>query len=360
MAIILCKIAGVPIELHWTFILLFVIALLTSIGFLAILVALFAMVILHELAHALVSKRNGIRVKRIILMFLGGGTIIDQEAASPELAFRISLAGPLTSIILALLFGMAAIFAPAGIIRYSLQLLFEINILLGIFNILPAFPLDGGRILKSYLEKTRNNIDATKLAVRISKITLILFIIASVIYTAAFTSASLYDLYFVTVWDIIIIMFVYTGADAELEMAKISDSVKNLKVYEVMSQNFITIKPATKMRNVYGMLLRHKTNIVLFTKGNGIFIVNSGKKAFSQNLLDSKAENGAAEIPTVRKNDSIAKALGVMRYEQATILAVTSGRRIVGILTGDHLDSVIALHSAKASEEGRKGETSAK
>ena len=138
------RIAGIDIELHWLFILLilFFIYLSPLLGFIWIL--LFVCVLIHELSHSITALRNGIKVSRIILMPIGGASIINDIGINPEAELNISVAGPLMSFVLGGIFGILVIFTPPGIITYIVQYLFLINILLGVFNILPAFPMDGG------------------------------------------------------------------------------------------------------------------------------------------------------------------------------------------------------------------------
>ena len=178
------SIYGVPIELHWTFIVMMLLALAISVNLFIIFVLLFVCVFLHELAHSVTAIRNNISVKKIILYPLGGGSMIDMDEVPPKLEFMIAIAGPVSSFLLAFIFGIAVIFIPAGTIELFVQLLFILNLLLAVFNILPWFPLDGGRVLRSWLEKKRDFLSATKLTVNISNAIIVLFVIGTIAFVA--------------------------------------------------------------------------------------------------------------------------------------------------------------------------------
>ncbi|MGI0133927.1 MAG: site-2 protease family protein, partial [Candidatus Micrarchaeaceae archaeon] len=237
------SIAGIRIQLHWSFILLLVgIFLLTSPYLFLIWVLLFACVLVHELAHSLLAKRNGIPVKKIILYPFGGGSVIDFEKVNPSMEYRISIIGPVSSLALALVFGAASLYAPSGTVQSTLYLLFVLNVFLGVFNILPWFPLDGGRALRSYLQKTRSFFTATKIAVNVSKVVTILFIIGTVIYVALIPGTFVYK-EFVVLFDIIIGMFIYGGAQSELRLAYVKTNITKLKARDAISRNFTVVKP---------------------------------------------------------------------------------------------------------------------
>ena len=117
------KIVGIDIELHWLFILLilFFIWLSPLLGFIWIL--LFVCVLIHELSHSITAIHNGIKVTKIILLPIGGASIIDQTEMDPNVEFNISIAGPIMSLALGGIFGIMVIFTPPGILTYIVQYL---------------------------------------------------------------------------------------------------------------------------------------------------------------------------------------------------------------------------------------------
>ncbi|MGZ4509755.1 MAG: site-2 protease family protein [Mycobacterium sp.] len=171
-AIPLGRVAGFPVSVHWSVLVilwLFTWSLASTLpgvvkgyspgaywvagacGALVLLASLLA----HELAHAIVARRSGVAVKDVTLWLFGGVTTLGGEAKTPRAAFRIAIAGPATSLALAAVFGglVAALHAlrAAPIVVGVASWLGVINLLLGLFNLLPGAPLDGGRVLRAYL-----------------------------------------------------------------------------------------------------------------------------------------------------------------------------------------------------------------
>jgi Zn-dependent protease len=172
---------GIPIELHFTFVLLMAaVAVLSFFSFrswypFALTLFLFVFVAVHELAHSVVARHYHIRVRKIVLYPIGGVSEIEEVPENPSIEWRLAAAGPLTSLLIgAVLY--AANFAiqiaepatPLGgalVTAGSLMLdLAVLNLLLGAFNLLPAFPMDGGRIFRALLAERMKFTDATKWA----------------------------------------------------------------------------------------------------------------------------------------------------------------------------------------------------
>ncbi|WP_026410871.1 site-2 protease family protein [Actinomadura oligospora] len=166
-------IAGIPVGLHWSVLVIMTLitgglaygalppvrpGLPTALYLLtALLIAsvFFGCLVAHELAHCVIALRSGIRVKRITLWMLGGLSEFEAEAPTPRSDLAIAIAGPATSLLLGLLAGVGAVLADAWhapkLVGFSLGWLAVTNLLLGVFNLLPGAPLDGGRVLRALL-----------------------------------------------------------------------------------------------------------------------------------------------------------------------------------------------------------------
>ena len=156
--------------------------------------ALFASVVAHELAHALVARRFGVRTSAITLFLFGGVATLEREPASPKADAWVALAGPAMSGVLALaaLAALVALdrFLPEGGLHDALGLLGTYvvlaNAVLAVFNILPAYPMDGGRVLRAYLwHRSRDRDGATNAAARVGIAFALLFVAAGVFVVAA-------------------------------------------------------------------------------------------------------------------------------------------------------------------------------
>ncbi len=149
------------------------------LGFIASIL-LFVSVLLHELAHSVVARARGLPVKNITLFIFGGVSNIEKEPGSPGIEFQMAVVGPITSLLIgllsfALLYGLRQFTSPLGAILWCLGLA---NILLGIFNLIPGFPLDGGRVLRSIVWKINGNLRrATRVVTIVGQIVAYLFIL---------------------------------------------------------------------------------------------------------------------------------------------------------------------------------------
>jgi Zn-dependent protease len=342
------SIYGIPVELHWTFVAMMLLALLISLNLFIIFVLLFVCVFLHELAHSVTAIKNNISVKKIILYPLGGGSVIDLDDIPPKLEFRIAIAGPVSSFLLGFIFGIMVIFIPAGTIKLFVQLLFILNILLAVFNILPWFPLDGGRVLRSYLEKKRNFLSATKLTVNISNAIIVLFIIGTIAFVAVENGYSLLYKEFIVLWDVFIAVFLYGGAKAELQGAYVKEYTKGIKVSAALSSNYIMLKGKPSVHEIYSAVIKSHKHIILFRENGKIYAI----ARMPQNMLMStKAQNidiskMSVALEQFEAGEPIYSAYSKMQSEGIGIAAVLKKGRFAGIVQIQHLESLISLHMA--------------
>ena len=177
---------GIPIELHLTFILLILAVLGLAVYFkdiysFILVVFLFVFVFFHELAHSVVARRHGIKVRKIVLYPIGGVSEIEEIPENPSIEWRMAISGPLTSIVLgAVLVGInyalptkIPSFTPSSVIFSTGNILLDLgylNLLLGAFNLIPAFPMDGGRVFRALLAERMKFSKATKYAAYIGRI----------------------------------------------------------------------------------------------------------------------------------------------------------------------------------------------
>jgi stage IV sporulation protein FB len=169
------KVLGIPVRAHWT--MLFLVMLLSWGGGLAGLAAglaslglLFASIVAHELAHALAARRYGIATTEILLLPVGGVAKIAGEPANGTEEVVIALAGPATSLALAALAAIgASVTGPIPLLHAPLVALASANAMLGLFNLIPAFPMDGGRVLRGLLRRRNGMLQATRTAAKVAR-----------------------------------------------------------------------------------------------------------------------------------------------------------------------------------------------
>ena len=145
----------------------------------------FLCVVVHELGHSLVARRRGIPVKRIRLFILGGVSELEHEAHTPNDELAVTLAGPLLSVLLGAVFFILGWAAGIGFLGDALIWLGSFNLILGVFNLLPGFPLDGGRVLRAFVWRaTGNRVRATKIASTSGRVFGLLVISAGLVLTS--------------------------------------------------------------------------------------------------------------------------------------------------------------------------------
>jgi Zn-dependent protease len=237
--------------------------LLAAAAFLASLLA-------HELAHAVTARRNGVEVEGITLWLLGGVARLKGEAPSPGADFRIAGVGPLTSFVLggvfAVLAGLARAAGADGLLVAVLDYLAVINVVLAVFNLLPAAPLDGGRLLRAYLWKRRG--DPSSAAVTAARAGRVFgFVLIALGFVQLVSGAGLGGL-----WLVLIGLFVVSAATAEEQQAQVTGRLGDLRVGEVMSGPAVTADPGTTVdRFLHDVVLVQRYSTYPLVDASGAF-----------------------------------------------------------------------------------------
>lgn len=203
---------GIDVRLHWTFVLLVVVVALTSsdrsqfLTNLAWIGAVFGSVLVHELAHCFVARRRGAVVVDILLTPIGGLSEMQRMPRAPSDEAAIAVVGPLTSLALGLLFiGIGALagarlWPPTLFAGSWLARIAWLNLLLGAFNLLPALPMDGGRVFRALLARNHSHAEATRIASQVARLLAVAMAVAGFLFDY---------------WLVIIALFVWLGANSE-------------------------------------------------------------------------------------------------------------------------------------------------
>ncbi|ALI37078.1 Putative zinc metalloprotease Rip3 [Candidatus Nitrosocosmicus oleophilus] len=276
MSLQVAEIYQIPIKLHYSLVLVFFLITWTlAYGFMphyspglnpmqywimSIIgtVILFLSVLIHELSHSIVASRYGIKVKQIVLFIFGGVSDIEEEPKDFNKEFKMAIAGPAVSLVLSALF---AIFwwITTAIIMSSFDESFKtiliiingilfyasfLNLILGIFNLIPAFPMDGGRILRSVLFSRNKNYDkSTRIAVRIGVIMSYVFFGLGIltILSGSFVSG---------IWIILIGWFLQNGAETYLYQYDIMKILSKIRLHELMKTNVISVSDGLTINEI--------------------------------------------------------------------------------------------------------------
>jgi Zn-dependent protease len=215
---------------HWSSLLWWVIGIITCLLF-------FASVVAHELAHSLVGRANGIPIKSITLFIFGGVAQMTREATRPGAEFKMAAAGPICSLVIGGLFFLLWLFTPGMIepIATMVQWLAFINVALAIFNLIPGFPLDGGRVFRSLLwQFTGNYQRSTKIATRVGQGVGYLFILGGILiaFLRPFGMS-----WFNGLWLVFIGWFLENAASASYRQAQWRETLHGFTASQVMSSD---------------------------------------------------------------------------------------------------------------------------
>jgi Zn-dependent protease len=201
---LITRVMGIPIRVHLTLVILLLFAAFYySILGVVIAVGVFASVAVHELGHSWVAIRKGCHVREIMLLPIGGIAKMSTPTLRPRDECFIAAAGPLTSILLSAFFWLLSGIGPLTAI---FSILAGVNLMLCLFNLLPSFPMDGGRIFRAFMTPRMGRVRATALAVRIGRILAVTF--------------GIYGLLNGQFMLILIAIFIYNAAGAELRVAR--------------------------------------------------------------------------------------------------------------------------------------------
>lgn len=197
------RILGIDVSLHWTLLLLIAFAGITT-GTAAYTAAIFGFVLLHELGHSMAARQFGINTDSIVLLPIGGIASLERMPRNPYQELWIAVAGPLVNVVLAAVFFAMLALVPnlSAAAKNWLVSLTIANVGLVVFNMLPAFPMDGGRVLRSVLAMNMNYVNATQIAAKVGRVMAI--------------ALGLAGLYFGHLMLMLVAAFVYFAGSAEV------------------------------------------------------------------------------------------------------------------------------------------------
>ncbi len=194
---------------------------------LAFAVLLYLSVLLHEISHALMAQRYGLGVRSISLHFLGGATEIDSETRTPGQEFKVAVVGPLTSIGVGLLALLGLFVVPDGLIRLAVQGLAGANLIVGVLNLVPGLPLDGGRVLRALVWKVTGNMHrGTIVAAWGGRVAALLVLLWPVLATVVYGGQQDFFDYLMA---LVIASFLWSGATTSMMSARVRRRLPALK-----------------------------------------------------------------------------------------------------------------------------------
>lgn len=362
------RLFGIEIRIHWTFLFLFIFLWSTAtqdVTAASRAVALggivFGSVVLHELGHALVARGSGIPAKGIILLPIGGVTILDEAHAVPDPLnawkrdIRIAAAGPLVNLVIAGTAALVILSAFPGVqlmgrplihLNALARSLVWVNVYLGLFNLLPAYPMDGGRALRALFSRRMDLIHATQRAVRIGQVFSVLFMMVGMLLTTR--PETRFDGY----WLMMIGFFLFAGAQLEERSALFQSVLQSVRLEEVMLTDFATLSPADTLEDALEKAVHTLQDDFPVVRGGDMVGVISKQKILEALRSEGNGYVQAAMnriFDSASKQESLASAFRKLASRNLSIIPVVDEQQLVGIVT---LQNV--MHSVALLAESRK------
>lgn len=292
---------------------------------------LFFGVLVHELAHSLVARRKGIAINSITLMIFGGVASMEEGVPDPRAELPMALVGPIASMVFGLVCGGLVYLVPgfvtdqgrAGVLIFLFGYLGVLNIVLCLFNLIPAFPMDGGRVLRAWLATRMPLHQATKIAADIGKGFAIIFGIIGLFAFSPFL--------------ILIALFIYIGANMESTAVKYTHLLQDVTVGQMMSSPVTTVPPT--------MPVTQMIELMYTSKHLGFPVVERDHLVGMITLIDvnqtSPIDRDAMQVRDIMTRDPIVlpptapviDALKIMTAHDIERIPIVQDDRIVGIVT---------------------------
>ncbi len=347
------RIAGIRVRIHLTFLLFLgwiafayylIGGLLAAIEGLVFILALFACVLLHEFGHALAARAFGILTPDITLLPIGGLARLQRMPDRPWQEVVVAIAGPLVNVVIAatliLVLGHDTPFSYSEVFdqpRENLLVrLAVVNVALVVFNLIPAFPMDGGRVLRAVLALTMDYTRATQIAGGIGQVFAVALGIIGLLWNPLL---------------ILIAVFVYLGAQQEVTMTRMKALSREMTVTDAMITHVMTLPAHASITEAIELLLRTtQTEFpVLDDTGRGLGVLTRDHIFSALKRRDptvAVVDVMHREPPLVRPDDSFEDAFRRLQESSSpAMLVVDDGGRLLGMITPEHVGDLMLVHS---------------
>ena len=357
-------IRGIPIRLHWSFLIVLpFLAFAFSRTFrtaalvadvppdqlvgspllwgLGVAVALFVSVLVHELAHSLYALRKGGRVRGITLLMVGGVSEISEPPEKARQEAVMALVGPLVSLVLGGLF--FAVHAASAAVSFNLRFAFfylgTLNVFLGLFNLLPAFPMDGGRILRALLTDRMGAIRATTVASRGGKVFAVFF--------------GLWGLVTFNIFLLLVAFFVFIGAEAETRAVMVRAILGGLRVGDIMERGVLPLTGEMTVGAAAEQMLRDRRTVyVVVDQGRaiGVLSLEDLQRIPLEQRFAVAIRAVVPEAAPVSAADDATTALRLMSERDLSVVVVVEGGTVVGTLSREDIARTLKLSELEATQ----------
>ncbi|MFW5973656.1 MAG: site-2 protease family protein [Bacteroidota bacterium] len=357
----IAKVAGIDILIHWTFSLLLIgltafflirgASLLYAALAILLVLSLFACVVLHELGHALAARRFDVPTRDITLYPIGGVARLQRIPEEPLKEFWVAIAGPAVNVIIALVLFIVIVagglaLTPGNIVELRegfLATLMFLNVALVVFNMLPAFPMDGGRVLRSLLATRMEYTRATEIAASVGQGMAILFGIIGLIGVNPIL--------------IFIAFFVYIGAQQEARYAMLRSATQGIPVRRAMLTHFFSLSPEDTLEAAVDKLLRGSDQDFPVVRNGEVVGILTRKRILK--ALSEEGHSGSVmdhvdeRCITIDDATMLDEAFMKMQESECTSVPVVRRGELVGMLTLENIGELMMISSALKRSERR-------
>ncbi len=347
------SVSGIKLYIHWSFLIIIVWIFLMYFrmghGFragmegVAFILVLFACVVLHELGHALTAKRFKVLTRDITLYPIGGIASLESMPAEPLQELQVTLAGPAVNVVIGVLLWiylkvtdqMPDLAAIRSGNMFNLPFAFNImyaNIVLAVFNLIPAFPMDGGRVLRSLLALKIDQMKATEIAARIGQFLAILFVFFG---------------FFYDFWLVFIGMFLFLGASSETKIGEIRHALEGTRAKDVLITKYTVLTPDTTIQEASRNLINTTEKSFLIIKDDnveGILDYKDIIQGLHRGDADKTAETYMQkDFKWVGYEDQLSDIFILVRQGKQSLFPVNRDGKLAGIINAENLDKWMLL-----------------
>lgn len=348
------RFADIKVFVHWTFLILLAYIIfigvsaghnMSQIGWhLLFILTIFVCVILHEFGHALTGRRFGFRTKDIVLLPIGGLARFEKLPENPKQEFLIAIAGPAVNFLIAAL--IFIVVRPSIHFMLNLDissingsnfftLLWMVNLMLGLFNLIPAFPMDGGRIFRAFLSMFQPRDKATRIAALIGQVLAIAFILAGVFYNP---------------FLVLIGIFIIISGSSESTLVDTQVRLEGHTVSEIVIKDFATIEDTMTIKEAAQFVLTSSsTNFVVKQSGQIIGAINRDQiiNALSTRDFDTPvAEVIDHTTGSIDSETPLKELLTSPLLKKNALVPVVKQGLIIGVINLENVLEFIAIKQA--------------
>ncbi|MEK6972813.1 MAG: site-2 protease family protein [archaeon] len=357
-SLFLGKIFGIELELHWTFLLVMAFVIISQALFypqtflpvVFIFFILFLSVFLHELCHSVVSLSKHIKVKKIMLLPIGGVALSERMPEKPKDEFLIAIAGPLFNfLVVSVLFALIIIFNlpfpwelfndpknmvnfESYLIQFPLFAVLWVNFMLGAFNLfLPALPLDGGRVFRSLLALKFDYVKATRLATKVSTI------FAFLLFFLGFFSGS--------IMLTIIAALIYLGSNQEYQLVSLKHAFSHINLSHLIKKKPFVIGETKTLKEAKEFMLKKNVTSLLVKRKLGFGLISSEDIVKQNANMGLPISNYLTELPIISATSTSSELMEKFYTTGLPFLPIVHNSKLLGVIEASSLEKLQKLHA---------------